>query len=189
MVRRNLQTVSDKKVLAATGEGREHWFGLLDAAGALGWKHGAMASFLQDQGVSGWWSQSITVAYEQERGLRQPGQRPDGTFEANVSKTLRATRARLWPLLADDDAREAWLGVAVSVAGQTDGRALRLTGPDDSTVTLRLDWLDNDAAAPGTPPRVRVSVRHRHLANHDDVDAAKARWQAALGRLAEVVAT
>lgn len=185
MVRRNLQTVSDEKVREATGQGRDHWFSLLDAAGATSWKHPRIAKHLTDQGVSAWWSQSLTVAYEQERGLRLPGQRPDRTFEANASKTLRTTRSRLWPLLADDVAREAWLGVALPVAGQTEGRTLRLAGPDASRVTFRLDWLDDDASSPTTPPRVRVSVQHSNLANHGTADAAKARWSAALGRLAQ----
>lgn len=44
----------------------------------------------------GWWSQGITVAYEQEIGRRLPGQRSDGTFEMSVSKSVNEGRAQLF---------------------------------------------------------------------------------------------
>ena len=35
----------------------------------------------------GWWTQAVTVAYEQYIGRRIPGQRPDGTFQTSVSRS------------------------------------------------------------------------------------------------------
>src|SRR3712207_4084123 len=35
----------------------------------------------------GWWTQAVTVAYEQHIGRRIPGQRPDGTFQTSVSRS------------------------------------------------------------------------------------------------------
>ncbi len=35
---------------------------------------------------SGWWRQTVTVGYERLRGLREPGQRGDGHYEANRSR-------------------------------------------------------------------------------------------------------
>lgn len=181
MVRRNLQTVSDERVRGATGEGRDHWFALLDEAGARDWPHPRIAEFLAGHGVSGWWAQSLTVAYEQERGLRLPGQRPDGTFEANASKTLRTTRARLWPHLADDGAREAWAGVALPVAGTSEDRSVRLEGPDGTRVTLWLDWLDEE--------KVRVSVQHSRLPSFGELERWRDHWRAALARLVEAASS
>lgn len=81
--------VSDDAVREATGRGRAEWFALLDRAGAVTWTHPAIASWLVGRhGVDGWWAQGITVGYEQARGIRQPGQRQDGTFEASVSRTV-----------------------------------------------------------------------------------------------------
>ncbi|MCD2442810.1 DUF4287 domain-containing protein [Agromyces sp. SYSU K20354] len=85
----NTDGVGDDAVRAATGRGRDEWFGLLDAAGAAGWKHRDIATWLVgEQRVDPWWSQNITVAYEQARGIRRPGQRQDGTFEASVTRTV-----------------------------------------------------------------------------------------------------
>lgn len=179
MVRRNLHTVSDEKVREATGQGRDHWFQLLDEAGARDWGHTRIAAFLADRGVGSWWSQSITVAFEQERGLRLPGQRPDGTFDAHASKTLRTSRDRLWPLLTDGAARDAWIGVPLPVAGITADTSVRLDGPAGSRVTVRLDWLDEE--------RVRVTVQHSRLASMADLETWRGRWHAALARLAAAV--
>ncbi len=80
--------LSDEALVKATGKPWASWFELLDAAGAKGWKHPEIARWLHEEhGVPNWWSQSVTVGFEQERGLRVPGQLADGSFEASVSKT------------------------------------------------------------------------------------------------------
>ncbi|MGR0318359.1 hypothetical protein [Agromyces sp. ZXT2-3] len=81
--------VGDASVREATGRERTEWFDLLDEAGAGEWTHAATAAWLAgEQGVDPWWSQHLTVAYEQSRGIRSPGQRQDGSFEASVSRTV-----------------------------------------------------------------------------------------------------
>ena len=45
-----------------------------------------------------WWAQSITVRYEQARGMRLPGQQPDGTFSVAVSRSLRGEPLELLDL-------------------------------------------------------------------------------------------
>jgi hypothetical protein len=81
--------ISDDKLLAATGKPRAEWHDLLDAENASNWKHTRIATWLREaHGVDGWWAQSITVGYEQARGMRLPGQLADGTFTASASKTL-----------------------------------------------------------------------------------------------------
>ncbi|WP_136707801.1 hypothetical protein [Agromyces sp. H66] len=81
--------VGDETVVGATGRERSEWFALLDDAGAVDWRHKDIAAWLSgEQGVDAWWAQHLTVAYEQARGIREPGQRQDGTFEASVSRTV-----------------------------------------------------------------------------------------------------
>lgn len=102
--------VGDAKVLEVTGRGREEWFGILDEAGAATWTHPEIAAWLAaDQGVDPWWSQHLTVAYEQARGIRSPGQRQDGLFEASVSRTVPLDAVGALDALADVVAAE--LGV------------------------------------------------------------------------------
>ena len=64
-----------------------------------------------------WWAQSITVGFEQARGIRRPGQRQDGTYEASVSRTVSLDTA---------DALRA-LAAIVTVQLDVDPLALNLT--------------------------------------------------------------
>src|SRR5699024_2060959 len=108
--RRHDEVIGSEKLARATGRSREEWFELLDAASATGWSHGQIAEWLvTEHDVDGWWAQSITVGYEQARGMRQPGQRPDGTFDANVSKTCAAGAEHVFAQLTEDGLRTAWL--------------------------------------------------------------------------------
>lgn len=88
-VGRSDEYLGDEAVERATGRPRAAWFERLDADGAAAWSHAEIARRLVDgYGVDGWWAQGITVAYEQARGIRRPGQRQDGTFEVGVSRML-----------------------------------------------------------------------------------------------------
>lgn len=81
--------VSDEVVADRTGKEFDDWAKLLDEAGAAEWTHSARAAWLADQhDLDRWWCQHVTVAYEQARGLRVPGQRGDGTFSATVTRTV-----------------------------------------------------------------------------------------------------
>ncbi|MEE3921840.1 hypothetical protein V2I01_36860 [Micromonospora sp. BRA006-A] len=59
-----------------TGQDWAGWFDRLDAWGAVDRTHTEIARWLVDtHGMPGWWAQTVTVGYEQARGLRAPGQR------------------------------------------------------------------------------------------------------------------
>lgn len=81
--------IGDEKIRTATGKGPSAWFDLLDQAGADAWTHARIARWLvAEHAMDGWWAQSVTVRYEQARGLRAPGQQADGTFSVSSSKTV-----------------------------------------------------------------------------------------------------
>ena len=97
----NVDGVGDDAVRDATGRGRDEWFALLDAAGAQRWKHRDIANWLAtEQHVDPWWTQNVTVAYEQARGIRRPGQRQDGTFEVGVTRTVDLEKTAALRVLA-----------------------------------------------------------------------------------------
>jgi len=97
----NADGVGDEAVREATGRDRAEWFALLDQAGAATWRHKDIATWLvTEHGIDGWWAQNVTVAFEQARGIRQPGQRQDGSFEASVSRTVALDTAEALRALA-----------------------------------------------------------------------------------------
>ena len=82
----------DEAVLSATGRDPESWFAILDEAGAMGWPHADIARWLStEHGVPPWWTQNLSVRYEQVRGMRLPGQQSDGTFTASRTATIDGT--------------------------------------------------------------------------------------------------
>lgn len=203
VTRRSTQTVGDDAVVAATGQPRAAWFELLDAQGATGWTHTRIATWLvEDQGVDAWWAQSLTVAYEQERGMRAPGQRADGTFDVSVTRTVDATPAAVYALVSDDGARAAWLAPALAevgvagdldVVGRTIDRSVRLRWPNEAvggaTGRARRVLLSFDAANPGVAggSRTRVAVSYSGVPTVDEVAPLKEFWKGRLDALAALL--
>jgi hypothetical protein len=165
---------SDEVVRATTGRGWDEWFALLDQWGAVQRPHPEIARWLhQEHAVPGWWAQGVTVAYEQARGLRAPGQRRDGRYEVNATKTVAVPVERLYEAFADPALRERWLpGAAFEVRTAQPGRSIRANWDDGSTrlavnFTARGDAKSQVALAhqrvpdPGTADRLRVFWRER----------------------------
>jgi hypothetical protein len=97
-------------VRRATGRSREEWFTALDDWGAAGRPYRVIAEWLTgEQGLSKWWAQKLIVEYEQARGLRPPGVRPDGTFQVSATKTVEAPTERVFAHFVDPALREQWL--------------------------------------------------------------------------------
>ena len=177
--RRTEDQVGDEAVARRTGRSREEWHALLDAAGATGWEHKQIASWLvTEHDVDGWWAQGLTVGYEQARGMRRPGQRPDGTFEASASRTIARSVQDVFPHLADAGLRDAWLTGAWEETGATPGKTVRLTADDGTRVLL--------AVTASGPEKVRVSAAHSRLPDAAALDRAKTFWRASLGELAKI---
>ena len=102
---------SDESVLKNTGRTWDEWFKSLDKSGAKSRKHPEIVRWISDEhGVDGWWAQQVTVAYEQDRGMRAPGQRADGTYNVTASKTVEVPVERLFKAFQDRRLRGRWLG-------------------------------------------------------------------------------
>jgi uncharacterized protein YndB with AHSA1/START domain len=129
-----------------------------------------------EHGVGGWWAQSLTVAYEQARGLRAPGQRDDG-WTVSASKTFPVAVARLFEAFEDEKVRRQWLADA-------DLRLRTATRPRSA----RYDWEDgstrvNVGFTEVADGKSRVAVQHERLPDADSAEEMKAYWR---GRLSEL---
>ena len=169
--------VSDESVTAATGHGWRHWLALLDEWGAAGRTHTEIARWLAaEHGVPGWWAQSVTLGYERARGLRAPGQNPDG-FRVSASKTVAVPVERLWEAWADDALRERWLpGAGLSVRTATAPKRARYDWEDGSTRVI----VGFTARADG---RSTVTLSHERLPDADTAEEMKAWWRERLATL------
>lgn len=171
----NAPTIGNEAVLQATGKGWDEWFRILDEQGAASLDHPEIVALLTKfEGVSGWWQQSITVAYEKARGLRKTHERPDG-FSVSASKTVNASAAKVFAVWGDDALRAQWLAEPIAIRKATPSKSLRITWADDSHVDVYL-------TAKGEA-KTQLSLQHRKLESEESVAPIKAFWQEALARM------
>jgi len=168
--------VTDGSVREHTGRDYAGWFALLDDWKGSDRTHTEIAAWLvREQGVAGWWAQTVTVAYEQARGLRVPGQKKDG-FAVSLSKTVDAPVERLFAAFVEEGERRRWLpDNDLSVRTSTEPR--RLTADFDHGTRISANFTARD----GT--RSTVAFEHTKLADADTATRTKAFWRHRLGQL------
>jgi hypothetical protein len=169
-------------VVRGTGRSRDEWFTVLDDWGAVDRPYREIAGWLAaHHDLSDWWAQKLTVEYEQARGLRAPGVRPDGTFTITVSKTVAAGVERLFEAFVEDAVRERWLpGAVMRERTSKPGRSARFDWEDGST-RVNVGF----AAAGGS--KSRVGLEHQGLADPDAARSARDFWRERLGALGSLL--
>lgn len=191
--------ISDEAVEKATGRTWAGWLTLLDDWGAAGAGHKATARHLaEEHGLSGWWSQMVTVHYERVRGLREVGETASTGFEVGAQKTLAPSAAAAWELLASPEGLAAWLGAGAPERLE-EGLAYRL---DDGTTGeirvvregshVRLTWQPPGWQAPSTlqvrsteaaSGRGTIGFHHEGLPDAESRETMRTHWRGALERL------
>jgi uncharacterized protein YndB with AHSA1/START domain len=173
--------VSDAAVKAATGNTWDEWFAILDAAGAAGMSHKQIVAVLREQhSVPDWWTQMVTVQYEQERGLRQKHEKPEG-FQVSANRTMAAPVAAAFGAWTDEATRRRWLpDPGFTIRKATPEKSLRITWVDGRTSVEALFYAKGEA-------KTQVSVQHSNLPDAAAAEAMKAYWGEALDRLKAVL--
>ena len=173
--------VGSEAVLKATGRAWEEWLKVLDRAGAKSMQHKDIALMLSRKfSVPDWWSQMVSVGYEQARGLRKVGQKANG-FSATASRTVGIPIERLFSAWSEPRTRMRWLPDApLELRRSTDCKSMRLTWTVGGTD------VDVNFVAKG-PDRSMVAVEHGRLPNTAAATRQKAYWGAALDRLKAIL--
>lgn len=184
--RRITGKLSDGALRGATGRGWADWFDVLDAWDATRRTHAEIAAYLgTEHRMGGWYAQSVTVGYEQERGLREVGQSSSGDWNTSGSRTLAAPPERVLAAFTEPGQRGRWLpDVELSVRTLHPGRSLTADLRDESgdaagRVSVRLEALPDG--------RTRVGVGHGKLADAATVARYKAFWKERLAVLKAVL--
>ena len=169
--------MSDAAVKAKTGKAWKDWFALLNRAGAKKMTHQEIVKLLSSKfDVGPWWQQMITVTYEQQTGLRQVHQKPNG-YEISVSRTVNAPLTSSYQAFANDKRRQAWL--------DENGLVVRTALPNKS---MRATWKDGKtsfavAFIAKSPAKSQVVVTHYKLPDAKAAARMKTYWRGKLDRL------
>jgi hypothetical protein len=133
----------------------------------------------------GWWAQATAGAYEHYVGRRVPGQRPDGTFQASVSRSTSLgmeALIRTWTVFAaaDQDVLDRITG-EVRVSGTAHRITWRVKGRDGTAFTV--------ISEPKKDGTASLVVQIIGTATLDDNVAARETWTAITERFAATLAS
>lgn len=172
-------SVSSEALAARTGRGWAQWLPIIDREGGRTIGHTAIAALLVDKfGVPGWWAQTVTVGYEQARGLRALHQKPGG-FEIGSTRMIAAGAGEVFDAFLDPRKRARWLPETVlTIHKSTPNKSLRATWTDGSkSISVLFDAR--------TPGKTQVALQHGKLANAAAAKRMKVFWGARLDALRE----
>ena len=178
-----LAGMSDDAIKARTGCTWERWVYALDKKDASTWSHREIADYVhKTYKVPDWWTQTVTVGYERIKGLRAIGQRRNGSFEANKSRTFAAPVSRVYRAFHNPKLRAQWLpDVDLTVRTARRDKALRITWPDGSSV---------DALFYGKGAgKSQLAITHGKLKAKAASTEMKAFWADRLDALSAVIST
>lgn len=178
-------SVSEARCIEKTGAGFDHWFAVLDRFGAKQ-GHTALAKHLrEEQGVSAWYAQSITVAYERAKGLRELGQSCAGDYQTSVSRTLSLGLDDARALLTRKPKRARWLDGLDGPYAQLLEAALRSARFKAGKDVIRLRHRAPLGAIelelrPKDDAKTVLTLRHTKIGDEPSREAAKAAWKVVL---------
>jgi uncharacterized protein YndB with AHSA1/START domain len=175
-----LAGMSDATIRKATGRDWTEWVAVLDAIKAHEKPHGEIAGYVFSLGgISGWWSQGVTVGYERIRGLREIGQRRGGAYEANKSRTFAVPIEKLFAAFTNARTRKRWLDANMKVRTATANKTVRASF-DDGTLA-QFYFTDKGKG------KSSVAVQHQKLADQDTAAKTKQWWTERLDALAKLL--
>lgn len=170
--------LGDEAIRQGSGKSWAEWVEILDAWDATTKPHKAIAEYVCDCGVDGWWAQAVTVGYERIKGLRAPGQRRDGQFEGRASKTFAVSVDRLYAAWVEQAERDQWLDAGtLTLRTARDSRSARFdVDGEDGIVAL---WFTDKG-----PGKSAVALQRDRLPSKEAADRFREIWKARLACLA-----
>jgi len=172
--------ISSEAVKKATGCDWEAWLYVLDKAGCAKMTHQEIAEVIHDRWpkVGGWWSQMVTVGYEQARGLRVKNQTTAG-WQVSSSKTVSVPVKTLFGAWKDPKKRAKWLeDHDFTVRKATEPKSMRISWVDGKT-TVEANFYAKGAG------KSYVALQHNKLTGRKEVEKMRAYWTKALDALKE----
>ncbi len=180
----HVKKIDDNKVKIKTEKKWNDWFLVLDDIGATEMNHKDIANYLnQNQGVSPWWTQTITVTYERERGLRKMYQRSDGSYYITVSKIINKPLTLVYSYWIDEKLRNRWLSeknTTMSIQNSTQNKYLKIIWYDkDKSTVVSVNFFDKGK------DKTQVMIEHTKL-DKNRIEEMKLYWKTCLSKLNQI---
>jgi uncharacterized protein YndB with AHSA1/START domain len=122
----------------------------------------------------------MTATYEQERGLRDRHQKPEG-YQISVSRTVGVPLGTLFKAFANANSRGRWLDEeGLNVRKSTANKSMRVTWKDGKT-SVEINFYSKSVSAS------QVVVQHSKLPDAKAAAKMKTYWSKALDRLRDTL--
>lgn len=173
--------IGDEAVKTKTGKTWGEWIASLDALGAAKMAHKEIARLVNEKfKVGDWWSQMVTVGYEQAKGLRAVHQKADG-FAVNVSRVIAVPVEKVFEAWHDARERLSWLGeTAHEIRKATANKSIRITWTDTKPPSnVDVNFYDKGKG------KSQVQIEHAKLSGAEAVKMMKNFWAERVEKLRE----
>lgn len=169
--------ISDESVKKATGKTWSEWFTILNKAGAKKMEHKTVAELLYKRyRLSLWWSQMVTVQFEQEIKGRKKHETASG-YQISKSITLDSSIAKIFHSINSPIKRVIWLkdpGIIITKSNKD--KSIRAKWVDGNTnIEVQL-YLKDDF-------KTQVVVQHNKLSSAKEAEQFKKYWSKQLNNL------
>ena len=169
--------ISDESVKKATGKTWSEWFSILSKAGAKKMEHKTVTELLYKRyGLSLWWSQMVTVQFEQEIKGRKRHETATG-YQISKSITLDSSIAKIFHSINSPIKRVIWLkdpGIIITKSNKD--KSIRAKWVDGKTnIEVQL-YLKDDF-------KIQVVVQHNKLNSAKEAEQIKKYWSKQLNNL------
>ena len=169
--------ISDESVKKSTGKTWSEWFSILNKAGAKKMEHKTVAELLYKRyGLSLWWSQMVTVQFEQEIKGRKRHETATG-YQISKSITLDSSIAKIFHSINSPIKRVIWLkdpGIIITKSNKD--KSIRAKWVDGKTnIEVQL-YLKDDF-------KIQVVVQHNKLNSAKEAEQIKKYWGKQLNNL------
>jgi len=169
--------ISDVAVKKSTGKVWEQWFSLLNKAGAKQMEHKAVARLLKEKySLSGWWSQMVTVQYEQDMKGRKKHETASG-YQISKSVTLLTSITKVFNAINSPLKRIVWLNdPAITITKSTKDKSIRGKWIDKKT-NIEFQFYPKDNS------KTQLVVQQSKIKSAKEAEMMKTYWGKQLNNL------
>jgi hypothetical protein len=169
--------ISDEAVKRATGKIWDEWFSILNKAGAKKMEHKDIAEMIfGEYKISGWWSQMVTVQYEQEIKGRKKHETLSG-YQISKSKTLPYSVSKIYSAINLPAQRKLWLkDYNFEITSSTKNKSIRAKWIDGKT-NIEFQFYPKDIS------KTQLVVQHNKISSAKDAERMKKSWEKNLKNL------
>ena len=169
--------ISDEAVKKSTGKIWKEWFSILNKSGAKKMEHKDIAKLLSNKyGISGWWSQMVTVQYEQEIKGRKKHEKPEG-YQISKSSTLQYSVTKIFNSINSPIKRIKWLAdPGIIITKSTKNKSIRGKWIDKKTIV-------EFQLYPKDKNKTQLVVQHSKIKSSKEAEKMKSYWGKQLNNL------